>query len=332
MYFEKKRGSLRRRDHPCPMPSLTQAVLTAKLQRFLSEEVSAEFAESVNLPHVDFARLKMAGNTKQKKNCSKNSFACGYSCQPRFTKSGKETQCRSPLPDQAKTYAEALAKQIKTENNKGVDVKDSKGYSKESSGKSQGVTGMQVQELPKLEGSEKQVAWAEKLRKDRLDKVSELLGEVNWFDKEKSAQILDYLGQVKSSKFWIDNRDYTGSTGMVFWAATNLKIQPWETESATIQDYKKTNGVLDNNARAEIFGMKFKTPLTIDLAKKIWLTVDLDTGRVKPSSGKQPESTDSNYVSSLSRHMPDGWAANDPKFFAVKYSSGKFTVYPVVTP
>lgn len=99
------------------MPSLTQAVLTVKLQRFLSEEISAEFAESIALPYVDFAAKKSTGQKKEKVCKGGKSFPCGYSCQPRYTKSGKETQCKSPLEGQPKNYADWLktqAKSIKT--------------------------------------------------------------------------------------------------------------------------------------------------------------------------------------------------------------------------
>lgn len=92
------------------MPSLSQQVLTLKLQRFLRSEFSSDFADSIALPYVDFAVSK--NRVKKEKNCTKNSFACGYSCQPRFTKSGKETQCRSPLDGQQKTYADWMAAQI----------------------------------------------------------------------------------------------------------------------------------------------------------------------------------------------------------------------------
>ena len=50
---------------------------------------------------VEYARLKMAGNTKQRKNCVKG-LACGYSCIPRTR------TCKKRLEGQFKTYAEWL--------------------------------------------------------------------------------------------------------------------------------------------------------------------------------------------------------------------------------
>lgn len=96
--------------------SLTQLVLAEKLRRFIETESHAEFKEVV-APFVDFAALKTPTKPKAKKEkvCKgKSSFPCGYSCQPRYTRSGKETQCKSALNGQAKTYAEWLEKQVKS--------------------------------------------------------------------------------------------------------------------------------------------------------------------------------------------------------------------------
>jgi phage gp29-like protein len=54
---------------------------------------------------VDFARLKMAGNTKQKKNCIKG-WSCGYTCLGRDKKT-----CNSPLQGQVAKYADWLSQQ-----------------------------------------------------------------------------------------------------------------------------------------------------------------------------------------------------------------------------
>lgn len=62
---------------------------------------SGNFSES-----IDFARLKLAGNTKQTKQCKKG-YSCGFSCI------SKSKECRSPLKGQAKTYADWLSSQIK---------------------------------------------------------------------------------------------------------------------------------------------------------------------------------------------------------------------------
>lgn len=183
-----------------------------------------------------------------------------------------------------------------------------------------------------LNGSEKQVAWAEKLRAGRMEKVSELLAEISWFSAEQSQQIMDKLASVDSAKFWIDNRDYVGSTGLIFWAARQLGIQPWGAQgSGTIQDYFKVDGVLQD-VTAEIGGLLLSRGLTIEMSQKIWLIVDLESGKFTAVSGEKPEQTDTKSVFSLQRQLPDGWAVNNPKFLAIKYSKGRFTIYPVVTP
>jgi phage gp29-like protein len=54
---------------------------------------------------ADFARLKMAGNTKQKKNCTKG-WSCGYTCLGQDKKT-----CKSPLQGQVAKYADWLQQQ-----------------------------------------------------------------------------------------------------------------------------------------------------------------------------------------------------------------------------
>ena len=66
----------------------------------LPDEDGADFMEDA----LDFARLKLAGNTKQVKACKKG-YACGYTCI------SQNRNCRKPLPGQAKTAAEWVAQQ-----------------------------------------------------------------------------------------------------------------------------------------------------------------------------------------------------------------------------
>jgi hypothetical protein len=75
----------------------------------LPDEDGADFMEDA----LDFARLKLAGNTKQVKACKKG-YACGYTCI------SQNRNCRKPLPGQAKTAAEWVAQQ--------ESVKQVKGY------------------------------------------------------------------------------------------------------------------------------------------------------------------------------------------------------------
>jgi chaperonin cofactor prefoldin len=75
----------------------------------LPDEDGADFMEDA----LDFARLKLAGNTKQVKACKKG-YACGYTCI------SQNRNCRKPLPGQARTAAEWVAQQ--------ESVKQVKGY------------------------------------------------------------------------------------------------------------------------------------------------------------------------------------------------------------
>jgi hypothetical protein len=61
---------------------------------------------------VEFARLKMAGNTQQKKNCTKG-WSCGYTCLGQDKKT-----CKSPLQGQVAKYADWLQQQAGSPNPK----------------------------------------------------------------------------------------------------------------------------------------------------------------------------------------------------------------------
>jgi hypothetical protein len=76
----------------------------------LPDEDGADFMEDA----LDFARLKLAGNTKQVKACKKG-YACGYTCI------SQNRNCRKPLPGQAKTAAEWVASQETRQPEKNKD-------------------------------------------------------------------------------------------------------------------------------------------------------------------------------------------------------------------
>lgn len=59
--------------------------------------------------------------------------------------------------------------------------------------------------LPELEGSEKQIAWAVKIRNGFMPKAKEALEKSNGHPRAK-AWYDWFIGQTKAS-FWIDNRD-----------------------------------------------------------------------------------------------------------------------------
>jgi hypothetical protein len=68
------------------------------------EEGKSDTVTDLDEP-VEFARLKMAGNTRQTKQCKKG-YSCGFTCIARTR------NCRSPLEGQAKDYANWLMGQV----------------------------------------------------------------------------------------------------------------------------------------------------------------------------------------------------------------------------
>lgn len=84
------------------LPQVDLALLAAEDEGIPADEVSLEYLED----YLNFARLKLAGNTKKVKEC-KAGYPCGYTCI-----SGKKA-CNSGLSGQAKTYADWLKSKTK---------------------------------------------------------------------------------------------------------------------------------------------------------------------------------------------------------------------------
>lgn len=83
-------------------------------------------------------------------------------------------------------------------------------------------------ELPELEGSEKQVAWANTLRQDLIDYIDTLdrkaLECIDSSEKEK-YDVLDYIMSQTKASWFIDNRPH----GMLNWIADRLTaIRAWK--------------------------------------------------------------------------------------------------------
>jgi phage gp29-like protein len=84
--------------------AVAQAMQVAELAgrwEVLNPEPVVNLSEDI----ADFARLKMAGNTKQRKNCTKG-WSCGYTCLGKDKKN-----CKSPLQGQVAKYADWLEQQ-----------------------------------------------------------------------------------------------------------------------------------------------------------------------------------------------------------------------------
>ncbi len=71
-----------------------------------------------------------------------------------------------------------------------------------------------MNEMPKLEGSEKQIAWAEKIRTQRIqdlnDRFNELTGKFKGSVPPEASKLMadteEYLIRQTSAAWWIDNR------------------------------------------------------------------------------------------------------------------------------
>lgn len=67
-------------------------------------------------------------------------------------------------------------------------------------------------DLPMLEGSVKQIVWAESLRASRIDQVDCLVKEIKNFCDDESINLalfaIQKIFQISSSRWWIDHRNY----------------------------------------------------------------------------------------------------------------------------
>ncbi len=76
--------------------------------------------------------------------------------------------------------------------------------------------------LPKLQGSEKQVAWANTVRVKFVETIEKHISHFGKFAGEKEKRELDFvqaksakvLAEQTEAKFWIDNRDNIKMVGL----------------------------------------------------------------------------------------------------------------------
>lgn len=125
------------------MPSLTQAVLIAKLQHFLYSIGAEDFAESIKMPYFDLARVRLSLTSKRNNICnSSNEIAYGYSCQPKTSRSGNPVEYSSKVPAKAQFYAEWLLQSVRTDADFAdrLYVRDTKGRFARVGNKSTGVS------------------------------------------------------------------------------------------------------------------------------------------------------------------------------------------------
>lgn len=72
-----------------------------------------------------------------------------------------------------------------------------------------------------LEGSPKQIAWAEDLRSKTMDAIATLKTRTD-DEAARKDRVIAYLGRIASAEWWIDNRFYAGK-GMVRRAVEHAK-------------------------------------------------------------------------------------------------------------
>ena len=74
-----------------------------------------------------------------------------------------------------------------------------------------------AENLPELEGSEKQVAWAKKIRIELLNEVKDFMQDFK--QDEHTKAFTEWVKGQKSAKFWIDNR--TACAQQIAWLWKN---------------------------------------------------------------------------------------------------------------
>jgi hypothetical protein len=181
-------------------PPADAAALDAPPALSLAESSTAWTVGNVPAGDIaDFARLKMAGNTKQKKNCKKG-WSCGYTCLGKDKKN-----CKSPLQGQVATYADWLQQQISVAS---VPL----------------IADSFSSALPLLTGSDKQIQWASDIRDDftseKTDSNGFDVGPKTWIERirgngpESLNEALlantayEKALKIQDAKFWIDNRNF----------------------------------------------------------------------------------------------------------------------------
>lgn len=69
--------------------------------------------------------------------------------------------------------------------------------------------------LPELTGTERQVAWADKIRYELHKKIKNVLNV--YYEDEGKSEFMGWLKGQSEAKFWIDNRDKDASEIICYW-------------------------------------------------------------------------------------------------------------------
>lgn len=183
-------------------------------------------------------------------------------------------------------------------------------------------------ELTALKGSEKQIAWAEKIRAKKIEAISEILDQNFQLVSDKNKAV-DYLRSKSSAKFWIENRD--ASWGLAMYVLRETEQHTW-TKTASVP-YKidlisKTNGVETERQELhyEVNCAKFNTSLSSEHLSKIFLLLNVETGKIRFSFEPALENETRYRIGSIQ----GGLLAGEPvKFLAARNCAGKLEMQAI---
>jgi hypothetical protein len=193
-------------------------------------------------------------------------------------------------------------------------------------------------ELPQLEGTEKQIAWAASIREKLIQSVNKKLSEKRLIDfvgcTDEIAQNISESNQNRTSaKWWIENRDMTADC-LIAIALLRLKlIKPGEAfrvrdtyTEKTKQDgeWMVTREVDNNNL---VVPIPFRSPLTVKAAETVYVVEQWGANLESVSATTvRPEEKDETRILTLlkafneSRNSMGGWVARDLVLVVLKYS------------
>lgn len=102
----------------------------------------------------------------------------------------------------SQSYADWLAAGICKECYQAQKLADRKAYN-------------ETEGLPELTGTERQVAWADKIRYEMYKEIKNILNV--YYEDEGKPEFLGWLKGQAEAKFWIDNRDKEPGEIIYYW-------------------------------------------------------------------------------------------------------------------
>ena len=186
-------------------------------------------------------------------------------------------------------------------------------------------------EFSQLQGSEKQIAWAEKIRADKMQFVESRLVDAGIL----SGKAVQFLAEQAKAKFWIENRDASplalaifaaGETGHSFTKESFMVLDRLITKEKINGEWvEKTRSEYTSNAIAIRFK---KNALNSKTAEMIWVETNISTGALQFGVGEKPQETEDTRVTTLAKILSmanaQGWASQDYQFALIRFASGNY--------